>query len=305
MKKQQLLDEVFALGNNRSVWDMKEAQMKIAEHHESARGKDPQLSDMFVIIDAFVVENERGDTDETYAVTRPIFDRLRKEKDWDFYDVRIFVVALGFYMGGFERLNSDANTALEKLKEYFYKDEYPLIKLAVHMNATTCMLRLRHFEEEVRNHPDNLKRFEEHFLFHIDAALVICKEEGITPAMADAMIRKGAFFGDQALIDEAFDVLEKFGDKDLMCLLKRSLDRFRESEIYINEARELNAIIGQNINKFRTARGVSRHDLGMAIGVLPSQIDFIESGHKNISVHALHKAASFLGTSTNCLLEPE
>ena len=180
-----------------------------------------------------------------------------------------------------------------------------MIKLALHMNVTTNLLKLTHFEEEVRNHPENQKRFEDIFIKHINAAMEICKEEGITPATADVMVRKGVFFGDQALIDEAFEMLEKFGDADLLCLLKRSVERYREDEKHIKESRELSAIVGENIKQLRTAHGLSQYRLSESIGVLPSQIGLMELGQKNISVYTLHKIASCLGSSIGRMTEAQ
>jgi len=292
--REQLIDEVFAIGSNASLWDIREAQAKIARYQQW-RSKDPQLDDLFRMLEIFAIENEYGDYDASYKIAKPMFERLLKTDNWDFCDICLFAALCDCHLCGFEQLNSQVEIGLQRLERYSHKERYQKVKLALHMNLTFRLNRLSHIDDEVRYDLATFKRFETIFLRHIDAALEISETEGLFMPKAHALVRKGSFYKNEDLIKEGFELLKLIGDDRLYRILEKELKEYEQSERLIAEAREYNANIGKNIKKIRTERRFSEYKLSKALNVLPSYITMVEEGRKNITVYNLQKAADALG----------
>ena len=57
---------------------------------------------------------------------------------------------------------------------------------------------------------------------------------------------------------------------------------------------DLCSVIGTNIRKLRTAKGLSQEELAFRAGIDRSYLSEVENGHKNLSVNVLDQIAAAL-----------
>jgi transcriptional regulator with XRE-family HTH domain len=66
---------------------------------------------------------------------------------------------------------------------------------------------------------------------------------------------------------------------------------------------DLCSVIGANIRKLRTAKGLSQEELAFQAGVDRSYLSEVESGYKNLSVNVLDQIAAALGVDIEKMFE--
>ena len=253
--------------------------------------EDLQIRDLLIILDIFTMEIEFGDYEAAYEKAEPIFERLSQVSDWDFCDIRIFAALIDCCSLDFDEIDLQAETALTKLEEYSHEERYPYIKSAIHMNILFRLLRVRFLEIIDIQNKALVKRLESTFLKHYDA---IHSQDGFHTRKAVALVRKGAFFKDESLIDEGYEALEDLKEYKWVESLEQELDNYVDEEKHSTRKRKDNEAIGRNLEKARLASGISKQELADSLRMTAADITLVEAGRKRLSYSNMRIAADAL-----------
>jgi len=226
--KYQLLDELFSIGGNHKPDESRVVKSKLQDYAENNRD-DLQIRDALIVLKTFEIESKNNDFETCCILAIPIFERLARAQDWDFYDIRLLTFFID-YAKTLERADFLASKALEKLENYSHEKYYKTIKSGILLNMTLRLIREKSTKKHTPHFEDELA---EMFSKYINSAKELC-EETDTIQKAVILIRKGIFYKDISLADEGFDLLKENREYEAYKLLRDEAIDYKLA-IYINE----------------------------------------------------------------------
>ncbi|MCL2376443.1 MAG: helix-turn-helix domain-containing protein [Defluviitaleaceae bacterium] len=307
MLKHQLIDEALAMKGNQDLVKNKEIRVKF-EDYLKTHGNDPLVEDGLRLLDAWAAEFHKSNLEVSSEIAAPVFDRLSKTDDWNFYDLRI-MAAIVNYAKTFTQVRVFAEKALKKLEEHSHEERYTRIKLVIHVNAIYRMLRAKYFESDNLVASDEL---ESMFSSYTKEVMAICGKDQFPIHKAVTMIRMGLFNRDNELTTKGFIMLKETGADEVYRMTKEDAEEFDFFADLNVSKKQLSIKIGENIRKKRREFGLTLEDVSRALEMTNANVGFMERGERGVTGYNLLKLSNLFGvpidyfyTGVEAALPPE
>jgi len=248
------------------------------------------------------IERRYSSFKKTCEILTPTLKRLANVADLDKWDVRILSASIG-HVEYFEEIQLQFEKKFLKglEKHYFSKPEHDTIKIAFSYNASARLLRAKFLEMD--NVLEPTKKLQDMFDSYISILLDIFKDkEEFLVFKSTTLIRKGTFYNDSVLIENAFEFLKSKRKTETYNMLRIE---FMDYYSYINIdiiKEKLNLLTGKNIREKRLAYGMTQEDLANILGIDPGTISHVERGARGLSIYHLIKAANYFGMQLEVLM---
>jgi transcriptional regulator with XRE-family HTH domain/ribosome-associated toxin RatA of RatAB toxin-antitoxin module len=292
-KKYELIEKLLATLRE-NVTDIKayeqlekncESQLKIE--------KDDQLRDALRITRLQILKKSFGNRNnfkERIEITMPTINRLRnlEAQKWDLYDIRILQCCVA-YCETFQKCHKLVIKGLGILEKYNDHELYPKIKVSLHMNILMRLTKTKIFEIDPIEFQEDSKELNELFDHHANIALALCKSYELKAYEQIVLIRKGLFYKDYKEVDENLEILRKSDNKNLYNMMKAGLNKYNYYNGTSISPKQIRIMMGVNLNKWRTSKGLTAEDIAMVIGgnTETSYVYAIERGDKGLSQYAI------------------
>lgn len=297
-QKDSLLEEFFRMEgfvNPKAIQIVEDKLKAYAKEHTGKQSA--QIRDALRIIYMLKAEHEHNDFDTGCELVSPIFKKLRRQKKWTFNEIRFIALVLG-HSNVYEESLQLAWKALKRLEEYLHEEQYPHVKVTIHVNTLARLLQAKYKDREYMGLPAKLKDF---FLEHVDEAVIIAEEHDFPMSKAIAIVRKGIFLQEDRIIHYGLELAEECGD----IFFKMMQDEVSEYEVYQKYAPtqgRLNAIVGQAIVRERDKHSLTTEDLAKKLGFSEIAMQNIEEGKKQISLFHLFKLSELFDIPVDMFL---
>jgi len=226
--KHQLLEEMLTIGGNYKPDETKVVKSKLQDYAENNRN-DLQIRDALIVLKTFEIESNYNDSETCCILSTPIFERLGRTPNWDFYDIRILACVID-YTKTLEQTLSLVEEIFDKLENYSYEKLYNPIKLNISINMTLRLLREKFSSTDNNQSEDELGKI---FSEYANSAVELCDKTDIIHR-AIVLVRKGIFYRDISLANEGFDLLKEKGEHEAYKLLQDEARDYKLT-IHINE----------------------------------------------------------------------
>lgn len=284
MTRHDLLNKIFAAGESYKAEEMNEVEAEVLNYLKEL-GQDYQVSEALRIIKTTAEEFRNNDFEACYEIAAPILTRLSSEEKWDFHDLSILGVAVG-YTRNYEHTQNLMERALVQLEECGDDDWCINVKLALYTNASLRMLRAKYFEMDNLESPKELEQLFNHYS---EASIALSEQLNKPVPKALTTIRKGVFYRDTVLVEKGFEALKKTGAIEVYRTVEEAVAEYDYYNELTISKRQFNMIIGENLKKERLAHDMKQDEVAKILGVTIPAIGLMERGERSVTSRNLGK----------------
>jgi len=298
--KQSLIDSFFALGGNldeRKILKLKKRMVKFL----NSKGQDEQLADFVRILDMYVEEMGTNKSELSHHIMLPVLERLINACDWDFVDIRVAALAVGFARN-YKIVDDFAQRALTALENYKSDELYARVKLSICYNTAGCLLRAKYYDlghTTVSEEMDELT-----VLFEKYADMVMAqpdKPEFWMPKLTTPM-RRAIFFRDNDAIDASLIELDKKGNAAACLAMATELNHYNAFVGDDITKLQHNIRVGDSIRKLRLSKGIRVDDFAKMLNLSGPFLHSIERGKRGATTYNILKISEKMDVTTDSLI---
>jgi transcriptional regulator with XRE-family HTH domain len=297
MKKDELLEEFFALGGNYKNFEKaKDLENRINNYLEEFPD-DIHILDVSRLFKVYVTEFEAEDFEGACRLASPVVKRLSNLAiyRWELYDIRIVTIVLT-WTKDFEEAIILWKKTLSALKKYIEHELYFKIEVVININLIERLLKADYYEINPNVEMERSNNIEKTFEECSDNNLALCeaKKEEFKVYKIITLIRIALFKRDFKGANKQLKRLKDL-DKDLHKVMKGSITLYSANVEFINSSNQLSIICGMNMRISRENRGLTIADIAELLNYSDSHVNAMERGENAISLFSLYELAKSYG----------
>jgi len=299
--KQSLTDEFFAVVENvekRKILKLKKRIIK----YLSSKGQDVQLADFVRMLDMFVEEMETDSSELSHHIMSPVAERLINLCDWDFVDIRIASVAVGFTRDH-NVTDTFAQKALDALETYKDDGLYTRIKFSICSNTATRLLRTKYYDLGYTTVSEEMGELAALFEKYADMVLTQFDNPEFLISKEITSMQKLIFYRDNNAIDAMLIDLEKKGGTTLYHIITKEVNEYNAFVGEDISKLQHTIRVGDNIRKLRLSRSMKVDDFARKFSLSGPFLHSIERGKRGATTYNILKISEKMGVTTDSLIK--
>ena len=263
---------------------------------------DKDLDNMRTVLTVWYKDFKDSNFEKSSRLAQPIFDYLKENNEWSFFDIYILSFVIGLSKT-FEEAIALVDKGMKIMDaNYAHEASYWSIRFMIQNNFISRIVRAKYALDGETYSELTHKAIYVAFNRHITYVLKACNDYDLHIFKQLALLRQAIFEGDYPKIESILDVMRTWKTKEEYSIYMAMLDETLSYHPLLGtnlSLPHLNAIKGLNVRKRREELGISRAELAETLVVGEKFIAQCERGEKAFSPLHNYQLAKILGVDMN------